>query len=355
MEAVGMKFKTTLVKESKLPGVDLSNVPFGRVFSDHMFVAELKEGQWTSPEILPFGKIQISPSMTALHYGQSIFEGMKAFKMDDGQIALFRPEDNFKRMNRSAAGLEMAPIPHEIFMDGLKELVKIDKNWVPGFEGSSLYIRPVYFANDEYIGIKNADNFKFIIFTSPVGAYYPEPVKLWVTPDYVRAFEGGTGEYKAAGNYAGSLKAASIAREKGYHNVLWLDGKEHKYIEECGTMNIFFVIGKTVITPSLTGTILRGITRESCITILKDAGYNVEERKISFDEIVNAYRSGELRECFGTGTAATVAPVSTIGFEETVLNLPPISERKIGNFLLDKLNMIRKGTTEDKYSWMVRL
>ena len=355
LEAIRSSIPIQKIGQSRISEIDFDHIPFGKIFSDHMLVAEYENGKWNPAKIMPYDQILMYPCIMALHYGQSIFEGLKAFKMKDGSSALFRPEANYNRMNRSAAGVVMPEIPKEIFMDGLLELVKLDSNWIPDRPESALYIRPIYFATDETIGIKSSDKYKFVIFTCPVGAYYPEPVLLWASKKYVRAFEGGMGEIKAAGNYAGSLYANKIAKDKGYHNVLWLDGKEHKYIEECGTMNIFFVIDGKVITPSLGGTILHGITRDSCITLLKDEGIEVEQRRISLDEIIAASENGTLEDCFGAGTAATVAPVAKIGMEERVLELPPVANRKISNMLLKTLNGIRYGEIEDKHGWMVKV
>lgn len=344
------------VTKSRISEVDFNNIPFGREFADHMLVADYLNGTWQSPKIVPFGRFPISPSITALHYGQAIFEGMKAYKGESGQAALFRPEENYKRMNLSAERMCMPHIPKEIFLDGLKELIRLDSNWIPTVKGASLYIRPHMFATDEYVGIKPSDNYKFVIFCCPVGVYYPEPVGLWATQKFVRASQGGTGEAKAAGNYAGSLFAAKEARKRGYNNVLWLDAQDHRYIEECGTMNIFFVIDGKVITPELSGAILRGITRDSVITILKDKGIPIEERKITIEEILEAARTGKLEGAFGAGTAATIAQIDKIGYEEDeAMTLPPMEERKISNMLLKELANIRLGKIEDRFGWMEKV
>lgn len=247
----------------------------------------------------------------------------------------------------------MPEVPEEIFMDGLFQLIELDKEWIPKQRGSALYIRPFMFGTDEAVGIKPSDTYKFMIFTCPVGPYYPEPVKLWVEEDLVRAFNGGTGEAKAAGNYAGSLLGAKIAKEKGYDQSIWLDGVEHKYIEECGTMNIFFVIDGVAITPALKGTVLRGITRLSAIQILKDMNIKVEERPISIDEVAEAYANGTLQDCFGTGTAATIAPVDKIGYRDTVIQFDPVETREISQSVLKELEGMRYGGVEDRHNWMV--
>lgn len=351
MATVG-ELRVTRTKASRLSQVDFDNIPFGRVFSDHMLVADYLDSGWEPPEIVPFQKFTLSPCTTALHYGQSIFEGMKAYRNVQGRPVLFRLKDNFARMNRSGERMVMPAIPEEVFIDGVKELVRLEADWIPNKEGGALYIRPLMFANDDFIGVKPSDAYKFVIFTCPVGAYYDEPVKLWVTREYVRAAEGGTGEAKTAGNYASSYYAAKQALDRGYHNVLWLDGKEHRYIEECGTMNVFFVIDGVAVTPELSGTILRGITRDSAITLLKDMGVKVEERRVSIEELVEAHGAGTLQEAFGAGTAATITPVIKIGSEETVIDLPPDAERKIGPKLLKQLTDIRLGRAEDKYGWV---
>lgn len=353
MEAVKAKIKITPTTESRIAEVDFNNIPFGRIFSDHMLVAEYSDGKWHEPEIRPYGTITVHPCITALHYGQAIFEGMKAQIGPNGEALLFRPMDNFDRLNFSAERMCMPPISEDIFMDGLKELIRLDKQWIPTVEGASLYIRPFMFATDEYVGIKASDTYKFIIFTSPVGPYYPEPVKLMVNRKYVRASVGGTGEAKAAGNYAASLKGAQEAKAMGYHNVLWLDSKERKYVEECGTMNVFFVINGVAITPALSGTILRGITRHSSIKLLKDMGIEVQERAITIDEVTEAFHNGTLTEVFGTGTAATIAHVSHLWVDGEEMVLNPIENRTISPELLDRLTGIRNGSIEDKFGWVV--
>ena len=355
MEEVKHRIQITRTQKPRISQVDFGNLPFGKIFSDHMLVAQYKGGEWRDAEILPYGKIEMEPCITAIHYGICVFEGMKAYKNIQGDPVLFRPRDNHLRLNRSAARLVMPAVPQDIFIEGLKELVGLDRDWIPREKGGALYIRPVLFATDEYIGAKPAEDFKLIILTCPVGAYYLEPVNLWVTEEYVRAIEGGTGEAKAAGNYAASLLGVKQAQEQGYHNVLWLDGKEHRYIEECGTMNIFFVIDGTVLTPPLGGTILPGITRDSVLTLLRDEGTPLEERRISIEEVAEAHQAGKLQECFGSGTAATITHVAKIGYRGKDWVLPPIEEREIGSRLLRKLDDIRLGKAEDPHDWVVKV
>lgn len=348
---------------SRIDSVDFDNIVFGRLFSDHMLEANYSHGEWTDVHIHAYSRLSLAPSVSALHYGQSIFEGMKAYKSPDGTPLLFRPERNYERMNFSAERLCMPPIPRDIFMDGLYQLINIDQQWIPTNQGSSLYIRPFYFATDEYVGIKPSENYKFVIFSCPVNAYYPRPVGLMVTSEYVRAFPGGTGEAKAAGNYAASLLGAKQAQANGYDNVLWLDGMEHRYVEECGTMNVFFIMDGVAVTPQLDGSVLHGTTREVVMVLLEDMGIPVEQRRIDIKEIWDAYENGKLQEIFGTGTAATIAHVDRLGHDGTVarlenapeIMLPPVKDRKIGPKLLATLNGIRTGKIEDKYGWVVRV
>ena len=340
---------------SRLKQQDINNSPFGKVFSDHMLVANYINGSWQEVKIVPYGNIEMSPSMSALHYGQTVFEGLKAYRSPAGKPLLFRPEANHKRINESAFRLCMPPIPEDIFLEGLKELIRLDADWIPTQSGSVLYIRPIYFAIDESVGLKPANSYKFMIISCPVGAYYSEPVKLIVTNKYVRACEGGTGAAKCAGNYAGSLLADQEAKQQGYDNVLWLDGKEKKYIEECGTMNVAFVINDVVVTPKLTGTILAGITRDSVLTLLPDMGVKVEERLISIDEIAKAYEEGSLSEAFGMGTAATIAHIYTINYQGRDMILPPVSERKYALQVLQRLEDIKTARVTDPYGWVCQL
>ena len=342
------------VAESRLPQVDLANVAFGRVYSDHMLSARCLDGAWEAPEIVPFGEIALHPATAVLHYAQAIFEGMKAHLTDDGVPVLFRPRQNWLRMNRSARRMVMAEVPEEIFLGGIRELVGLDRAWIPPNEFGSLYIRPFLFASDPYIGVSPSREYRFFIFTAPVGAYYEGSVSLYVTRKWIRAAEGGIGEAKAAGNYSASYYGMAEAREHGCDNVLWLDSKEHRFVEECGTMNMMFVIGDSVVTPPLGGTILPGVTRDSAIRLLRDQmGTAVEERPVSIEEVAEAHASGKLRECFGVGTAAVVTPVARLTGGGVEVNLP--EETPIQDALRDLLTGIRLGRRPDPYGWVDRL
>ncbi len=337
---------------SRLSTTDFNNIPFGATFSDHMFSADYIDGEWTNLEILPFGYIPMHPANLAIHYGQSIFEGMKVNKMADGRPALFRPEMHIKRINTSAERMCMPTIPDEIFMQGLETLVALDQEWIPTQEGASLYVRPFMFATDETIGVKSSATYKFMIITGPVGLYFSKPVKLWVEEHYVRAAHGGVGEAKTAGNYAASLLPAKIAREKGYDQVIWMDSKEFKYIQEVGTMNMFFVIDGKIITPITDGSILKGITRDCFLTLLRERGHQVEERLISIDEVIAAHKSGKLTEAFGSGTAAVVSQVIEITKEDYTMQLPSLENNVIAPLCKELITGIKAGSIPDNHGWL---
>lgn len=351
-----MKYEIAVTKtqNSSLSAVDFNNIPFGRVFSDHMFITDYREGEWVNSRIVPFGNLQMHPASMVLHYGQAIFEGMKASKGVDGQPYLFRPELHVDRINASAERMCMPTIPGELFLTALHQLVGLDQAWIPPQKGSALYIRPYMIATDEFIGVKPSQNYSFIIFTGPVGPYYPKPVSLLAETKYIRAAKGGVGFAKAAGNYAASLLPAKLANEKGYDQVLWLDAKENKYLQEVGTMNIFLVIdGKVITPPTNDGTILKGITRRSIMEILQDKGYEVIERPITIDEVVEAYQADLLEEVFGSGTAAVVAHVSRIAYRDLVMELPPMEQRKVGQTAKEEIDGLRARTIEDTRGWVV--
>lgn len=348
-----MDIKVTRSKNTQIGTVDFDNLPFGRIFSDHMFVADYYDGQWHEPRIEPFHNFSLHPATMALHYGQAIFEGMKASKMDDGTPVLFRPALHAHRLNASAARLCMPEFPVDLFLEGLKKLVQIDHAWIPPNEGSALYIRPTMIATDEFIGVKPSQSYKFFIFTGPVGPYYAKPVRLWAETTYIRAAAGGTGEAKSAGNYAGALYPAKLAQDKGFDQLLWLDAKDFKYIQESGTMNVFFVINNTVITPPLSGTILKGVTRDSALQLLKAKGYDVQEYPLTIDEVVEAYHNGTLQEAFGVGTAAVVSHVADISYNGLLMTLPPVSERKVANLVKATIDGLRSGHVADEWGWLV--
>ena len=346
--------KITKTKDSNLSSVDFSNIPFGKIFTDHMYVADYKDGEWTDMRIEPFQNFSIHPANIAWHYGQAIFEGMKATKHVDGTPMLFRPEMHSDRINKSAKRMAMPAFPKEAFMEAVYQLVKLEQAWIPKEEGSALYLRPYMIAMDEFIGVQVSKTYKFVIFACPVGPYYSKPLKLKAAEDYIRAVAGGTGEAKAAGNYAGSLLPTKIANEEGYDQIMWLDAKEFKYIQEVGTMNIFFVFGKKVVTPSTDGAILKGITRASLIDILESKGYSIEARPVSIDEIVAGANDGSLTEVFGSGTAAVIAYVAAIGYKGNLHNFD-IDSYTIAPMLKDTINGMRSGRLEDEQGWTVKV
>ena len=348
-------FNITKVKQSKLEGISLENVPFGKYFTDHMLEVDYINGEWQTPSIKPYQALSLDPSLASLHYGQAIFEGIKAYKDAAGVASLFRPYDNFKRFNVSAERMGMPLVPEEIFIEGLRQLIAIDKEWIPNMPNHSLYIRPFMFASDAAIGVRPSDNYKFLIILSPTGPYYAAPMRIYVEEKYVRAVEGGYGFAKAAGNYGGAILASAEAHKKGYDQVLWMDAFEHKYVQECGTMNAFFVIGNKVITPGLEeGTILAGVTRDSTITLLKEMGYEVEERKLSIDEIMEAYAAGTLNEIFGTGTAATISYIKELKYKEFVMNFDT-TKWTVAPEVKVRMDAIKYGEAVDTYQWMVKI
>lgn len=351
-EVVTSAIQIDRVASSRAHEVDFKSLAFSSVFSDHMFTAKFRDGKWSDSLIQPYGPLSLSPSISALHYGVSVFEGMKAHKSPAGRPLLFRPLENARRLQRSASRLAMAPVPESLFLDALRELVRLDQAWIPPAKVGALYIRPLLFSDDPSIRVKSADSFRFVIFTFPFGAYFSAPVDVLVSERYVRAFPGGTGDTKPAGNYAAGLLADQEAREKGFSSVMWLDAQERRYVEECGVMNAFFVIGDEVVTPPLTGTILPGITRDSVITLLRDMGYRVSEEPISIDALLSKHDEGVVRECFGTGTAATVSHVGRIQYKNRILELPPVAERKVGPAVRDKLVKIMSGREPDPYGWV---
>ena len=341
------------VGTSRIEEVDFNNLPFGKHFSDHMFVADYENGEWRNARILPYGDFTISPAMSSLHYGQAIFEGMKAFKTDTGEVAMFRPLENFNRFNESAKRMCMATLPEEIFMGGLEALLQLDADWVPNTPGSSLYIRPYMFATDGYVGVAPSKTYRFCIFTCPVGIYYAKPPKLKVETEFIRSAPGGTGFAKCAGNYGGSMYPTLLAQQQGYDQLIWTDAITHEYIEESGTMNIMFVIDGKLVTPALSDTILRGITRDSIIQVARQLGIAVEERKVSVHEVIEGIENGSLTEAFGAGTAVVVSPYALIGYEGNDYMLPEYpAENSVAKRVADYLLELRAGRIADEFGWM---
>lgn len=337
-------------QQSRLPQVDFDNLVFGKILSDHMLVADYNNGTWTDVSIVPYGDITISPSMSSLHYGQAIFEGIKAYKFADGTVSVFRPDKNWERFNKSAARLQMPEVPEDIFLGGLKKLLDIDREWVPAKEGASLYIRPFMFATEAALGVHPSISYKFIIITGPVGAYYSKPISLKVETQYTRAAEGGVGFSKNAGNYALSLYPTQLANEQGYDQIMWTDAREHKYVEEAGTANLIFRVGDTIITPH-GETILHGVTRRTIIELAEKWGYKAEQRKVSVEELINGIKAGTVTEAFAAGTAATITHISRIGYEGQDYELPPVEGRDFSNKVLTYLNDLRYGKSEDPFGW----
>lgn len=334
-----------------------SALGFGTIFTDHMFSMDYNpEKGWHNALIEPYGPITMSPATMVLHYGQAIFEGLKAYRTPDGNVQLFRPMDNFKRLNRSAEMLCIPQVDENFLMKALLKIVDMERAWVPSAAGTSLYIRPFIIATDPYIGLKSSSTYRFFMILSPVGAYYPEgfnPVKIWVTRDYVRAVRGGVGRAKTAGNYAASLYATELAHKEGYTQVLWLDGVELKYVEEVGSMNIFFKLGDEIVTPELNGSILSGVTRDSVITMAKSWGMKVSERRIAIDELFEAHKTGELQEVFGSGTAAVISPVGNIKYHEKAITIGDGNVGPVASRMFNELMDIQYGKAEDKFGWTV--
>ena len=348
--------RTTCPKEK--PGAD-NPLKFGTIFTDHMFICDYIEGQgWVDPRVVPYQPLSLDPSCMVFHYGQEMFEGLKAYRSEDGRTLMFRPDKNIERAARSNKRLCMPEIPKELFMEGLQAVVGIDKDWVPTKPGTSLYVRPFMIATDPFLGVRPSSTYKFMIILSPVGAYYEsglDPVKIWIEDEYVRAVKGGIGEAKTGGNYVASMASQVKAHEEGYSQVLWLDGVHRKYIEEVGAMNIFFKINGTVVTPKLNGSILPGVTRDSVIALCKEWGIPVEERQISVDEVVAAAESGEMEECFGTGTAAVVSPVGELRYEEEKMEIGGGKIGEVTQRIYDTITGIQLGKIEGPAGWSVEV
>ena len=350
-----LDISVTKAERSKLSDLSLKDLPFGRFFTDHMLEADYENGEWKNVEIKPYQPLLMEPSSAVLHYGQAIFEGIKAYRDAEGNVSIFRPQDNFKRFNISAERMFMPVVPEEIFIDGLKMLIDIDRNWVPTLPDHSLYIRPVMFSTDHMIGVKPSDSYKFMILLSPTGPYYSAPMKIYVEEKYTRAAPGGVGFSKNAGNYGASMLATALAKKQGYDQVLWTDAFEHKYLQEVGTMNVFFITGNKAITPSLDdGTILAGVTRDSALAVLKEMGLATEERKITIDELIESHKAGQLKEVFGTGTAATISMIKELRYKDYVMHFD--TDRAVtAPELKKRLTAIREGSAADTHGWMVRV
>jgi branched-chain amino acid aminotransferase len=347
--------KTTTPK----PKPSASELGFGTVYTDHMFIWDYSiEKGWHNPRIVPYGSLEIDPACIVLHYGQAVFEGMKAYLGPEGEVLLFRPEMNMARLNRSSERLSIPRFDEELALEAVKQLVALDRDWIPSEPGTSLYIRPFIIATDNYLGVRPSHTYKFIVILSPVGSYYEEglnPVSIYVEPHYVRAVRGGTGFAKAAGNYAGSLLAQLNAQAKGYAQVLWLDGIERKYVEEVGTMNVFFKIGGRLVTPDLSGSILPGVTRDSILQLLRFWQVPAEERRLSIEEVFQAHDEGQLSEAFGCGTAAVVSPIRRLEYNNRVIEIGGGKTGEITQKLYDTLTGIQTGRLPDPFGWVVKV
>ncbi|KAA9338306.1 branched-chain amino acid aminotransferase [Hymenobacter busanensis] len=340
---------------SRLGELDPANIEFGKLFSDHMFAVDFVNGEWQEPQIVPYGDMAVSPANSALHYGQAIFEGMKAYRTAQGGVALFRPLDNLLRLNASAERMCMPALPEELFMQGLTQLVRLDAAWVPEAADTALYIRPFMFATDGLLGVRPSDTYRFMIITCPVGAFYNKPLRVRFEEKYVRSAEGGAGYAKNAGNYGAAMYPTKLAQQQGYNQLIWTDASEHRYVEESGTMNAIFVINNRIITPALSSSILDGITRRSVLQLARDWGMPVEERKVSTHEIIEALQTGTLQEAFGVGTAATIAPITAIGYEGHDYELAAVDNSAFSRRAAAALQAIRTGEAEDSHRWMVEV
>ncbi len=339
------------INHSRIHEVDFNELEFGKYIADHMLVCDFAHGGWKQPQIVPYANLSLSPSALALHYGQTVFEGMKAFRMHDGRINIFRIEKHYDRFVRSLERMCMAVVPKDIFMEGLTQLISLDKAWVPAKAGNALYLRPFIFASEARFGVKVSEEYRFIIFTGPVPSLYADPIKVKVETQYIRAAKGGTGFAKCGGNYGASFLPTQKARHEGYDQVIWTDALEHKYIEESGMMNVMFVINGTLVTAPLSDSILDGVTRDSLLTLANNLGYKTEVRSIAIAELEQAFKSGTITEAFGAGTAAVVAPVKTIHINGIDFSLPKYDESRLLYKLKNKLEQIRLGIDTDEHGW----
>ena len=344
-------FPIERIAKSRISEVDFNNLGFGNYISDHMLVADYKNGAWGEPKIMPYGELPMTPAILALHYGQAIFEGMKAFKMADGRVNIFRIQRHYQRILKSLERMCMPALPEELFVSGLHAIVETDEQWIPEKEGYSLYLRPLVFASESKLGVKISDQYKFVIMTSPVGPYFSKPIRVKVEETYVRAAEGGTGFAKCAGNYGGAFYPTQLAREQGFDQVLWTDAKDHKYIDESGAMNVMFVLDGKLVTPKLTSALLDGVTRNSIITLAKDMGMPTEERRVSLDDLIEGFKKGTLTEAFGAGTAAVVSQIAVINIHGTDYELPLADAKSFQQRVKQKLSNMRRGIEPDTHSW----
>lgn len=354
--AMTLSIAARKTENSRLADIDWNHLPFGRIFTDHMLSMDYRDGAWQKPEIVPFGPLSIYPGNATLHYGQAIFEGMKAIRAKDGRITLFRPELNAKRFNESSLRLCMPTIEEDLFIELVKAQARFERDWIPQSDDASLYIRPFAFATDEFLGVRPSETYKFMILTCPVGSYYAEPVSVKIEEHYTRAAEGGVGRAKTAGNYAASLYPAKLANDEGFHQLIWTDGKEHRYLEESGTMNLVLVIDGVILTPSEdSDTILRSVVKRSVVDLAKHWGMPVEERRISVEEVIAAIREGRLSDAFGAGTAATIAPIAKIGFRGEVFELPAVATRVVSSRIKAYLDGIKSGDAVDELGWCIEI
>jgi len=347
----------TKAAKSRLAEIDFNNLPFGKTFSDHMFIADYSDGKWKDFKIVPFGEIGFSPAMSSLHYGQAFFEGIKAYKHTNGNVSIFRPDKNAERFNLSAQRLCMPELPVDIFLQSIEALVDLDRDWVPSKANHSLYIRPFMFATDPFLGVTPSSTYKYIVLTGPVGPYFSKNLKVKVETFYSRASEGGFGFAKAAGNYGGSMLPGMKATQEGFDQLIWTDAKENAYVEELGAANIMFMMDGKLITPSTRDTILKGVTRDTVLALAKSWKIEIEERRISVEEIITGIKEGRITDAFGVGTAATIAHIAEIGYEGELYTLPDPEKRVFSNRVLEVLNELRYGRSVDEQGWnfMVRV
>lgn len=346
-----LDIKITKTSTSRLSQTDFNDLPFGKIFSDHMFVADYEDGEWKNFQIVPYGDLSFSPGISVLHYGQAFFEGLKAYKQQDGKVVTFRPYKNAERFNKSAERMCMPSLPEDIFVQSIAALVDLDRDWVPTAPQTSLYIRPFMFATDPYLGVAPSKTYKYMVLTCPVGAYFSKPLKVKIETKYSRSSDGGFGFAKAAGNYAGSLYPAQEALKEGFDQLIWTDSRNHEYIEELGAANVVFMIDGKIVTPETRETILKGVTRDTVLTLARKWGVPVEERRVTVAEVIESLKSGKMTEAFGVGTAATVTSIATIGYQGELYSLPDPAEAEFSNKALKTLNDMRYGLGPDDFGW----